>query len=128
MNPLTKNKYDVMYVLSGNVAEIFHIKRGKVFVDTILKNIFYYKETYFSENNKNRHLVSDIKAKSGVDNINDLSLSINYKHKSLEKFNIDNSLKYITIQYGFGGDGRNDYIKCWNTNNWEKLIKVLESK
>jgi ADP-heptose:LPS heptosyltransferase len=125
---ITKNKYDVMYVLSGNAAEIFYVKSGKGFVDTILKNISNHKNTYFSENNKNRHLVSDIKAKSGVGNINDLSLSVNYKRKSLEKFNIGNSLKYITIQYGFGGDGKNDDVKCWNTNNWERLIKILKNR
>ncbi|MDR0398316.1 MAG: hypothetical protein LBH33_00710, partial [Endomicrobium sp.] len=34
----------------------------------------------------------------------------------------------MTVQYGFGSDGKNDDIKCWNTKNWEKLIKILKTK
>ncbi|MDR2428127.1 MAG: hypothetical protein LBD19_04230 [Endomicrobium sp.] len=93
-------------------AEILNIKRGKSFTEKILKNISYYKNTYFLQNNKNRHLISDMKARCGVDNIEDLALTINYKQKPLEKFNIENGLKYVTVQYGFGGDGKNDDIKC----------------
>jgi ADP-heptose:LPS heptosyltransferase len=125
---ILKKKYDIMYIFGGSEVEIFSIKREKSFVENILKNISYYKNIYFSENNKNRHLISDIKARCGVDNIEDLALTINYKQKPLEKFNIDNSLKYITIQYGFGGDGKNDDLKCWDTKNWEKLIKILKNK
>lgn len=69
-----------------------------------------------------------MKARCGVDNIEDLALTINYKQKPLEKFNIENGLKYVTVQYGFVGDGKNNDIKCWNTKNWEKLIKILKTK
>ncbi|MDR2811659.1 MAG: hypothetical protein LBB06_00930 [Endomicrobium sp.] len=124
---LTKNKYDVAYVLDDDV-KVLHINQSNFITKNILKNISYYKNTYFSQNNENRHLISDIKAKCGVDNIEDLALTINYKQKPLEKFNIENSLKYVTVQYGFGGDGKNDDIKCWNTKNWEKMIKILKTK
>jgi len=124
---ILKKKYDIMYMLITE-AEILNIKRGKSFTEQIKKNISYYKNTYFSQNNKNRHLISDMKARCGVDNIEDLALTINYKEKPLEKFNIKNGLKYVTVQYGFGGDGKNDDIKCWNTKNWEKLIKILKTK
>ena len=124
---ILKKKYDIMYIFSGSEVEIFNMKRGKSFTENILKNMSYYKNTYFLQNN-NRHLISDIKAKCGVDNIEDLALTINYKQKPLEKFNIENGLKYVTVQYGFCGDGKNDDVKCWNTKNWEKLIKSLKTK
>ncbi|MDR1104201.1 MAG: hypothetical protein LBK92_02445 [Endomicrobium sp.] len=116
-----------MYMFGGSEVEILNLKRGKSFSEDILNNISRYKNTYFSQNNKTRHLISDMKARCGVDNIEDLALRLNYKQKPLEKFNIGNA-KYITVQYGFGGDGKNDDIKCWNTKNWEKLIKILKTK
>ncbi|MDR2351427.1 MAG: hypothetical protein LBD56_01955 [Endomicrobium sp.] len=124
---LTKNKYDVVYMFGGSDVKVLHINQSNFITKNILKNISYHKNTYFSQNN-NRHLISDIKARCGVDNIEDLALTINYKQKPLEKFNIENGLKYVTVQYGFGGDGKNDDIKCWNTKNWEKLIKILKLK
>jgi ADP-heptose:LPS heptosyltransferase len=115
-------------MFGGSEVKIFNIRCGKEFTENILKNISAYNDTYFSRNNENRHLISDMKAKCGIDNINDLTLSVNYKQKSLEKFNIGNDLKYITVQYGFGGDARNDDIKCWKTENWETLIKIFKNK
>jgi hypothetical protein len=37
--PITKNKYDVIYMLSSNSAEILYAKPGKALVDAILKNV-----------------------------------------------------------------------------------------
>jgi hypothetical protein len=74
-------------MLGGNDTKVLHINQNNFITKNILKNISYYKNIYFSQNN-NRHLISDIKAKCGVDNIEDLALTINYKQNPLEKFNI----------------------------------------
>jgi ADP-heptose:LPS heptosyltransferase len=57
-----------------------------------------------------------------------LALHLKYKKKSLEKFNIKNGMKYISVQYGYGGQGKNDDLKCWSSENWKKFINIFKSK
>ncbi|MDR3071788.1 MAG: hypothetical protein LBU29_04275 [Endomicrobium sp.] len=131
---LTKKQYDVVFALPLNyqskTQDLVYTKHGKrrLEVDRIFKNLASYNK-YFSPGNKVKlHYVGMQKARAGVDNVEDISLSINYKKLSLEKFGITKDMKYITFQYGFGGDGNNDDPKCWRVEHWEKLLHMLKGK
>jgi ADP-heptose:LPS heptosyltransferase len=129
---LTKKKYDIIYKLmavyktSSIDQEIIFNTKDKAESNKIQSNIRAYKDKYLSPLNNNLHHISISRAASGVDNIEDISLTLNFNPVPLEKFGITKSLKYITFNYGAGGEGCNVDSKCWPRQHWETLLKILQ--
>ncbi|MDR2396027.1 MAG: hypothetical protein LBD57_05450 [Endomicrobium sp.] len=138
---LTNKKYDVIYDLFleyqnekiyGNINQkiIFNTRRKPESI-RILQNLKNYKNKYFSADNSyinnNLHYVAMQKVIAGVDNIEVISLTINYS-TTFGKFTMLENLKYITFNYGFGGSGTNGDPKCWDVNHWRKLLSILKSQ
>ncbi|MCA6069882.1 MAG: hypothetical protein LE180_02005 [Endomicrobium sp.] len=131
---LTKKRYDIVFTLplsyQAKVQNLVHVKYDsyKLEVNRVLKNLGDYNKCFTLNSKVKLHYVSMQKAKAGVDNVKDVSLSIYHKKMNLEKFGITKNIKYITFQYGFGGRGNNDDPKCWRVEYWEKLLHILKGK
>jgi ADP-heptose:LPS heptosyltransferase len=130
--------YDVVYKLDYFTADTLLIKKGKKLTDKLLENFSIYKDKYpFCFNisriygnddliNNNITIVNLLKITAGVDNVSDISFTIKPKELSLSKFGIDNNTLYLTFQCGAGGNGKLDNAKCWDIENWKKLLAVLK--
>lgn len=134
---LTKNKYDMVcksfleYQSWKTNQKIILNNNKKTEILKIKRNLHSYKNKYFSTINfpinSDLHYVAMQKAQAGVDNIENISLGINYSTK-FGKFKMIKNLKYITFNYGFGSNGTNVDPKCWDVNHWRKFLSILKMK
>ena len=124
---ITKNKYDMIYyILNAGSRElkifINENKKDKKFTRDICLNLKKYDE---QKAYSRMTFISDLKTKAGVDNVSDEKVSINFKRKSLKKFNIYPETKYVTLNYG--GRGDKDF-RVWDIKNYDLMVSLLKKR
>ncbi|MCL2484455.1 MAG: hypothetical protein FWF00_00135 [Endomicrobia bacterium] len=141
---LMKSQYDMTVEYLGPNCEISHISiinSSKPGIIKILENLEKYKKQYpycfdgrkyfylQQEAVKNQQCVINVmKITTGVSDIEDLSLSIDYEKKPLKKFAIFDNDKYITIQTGVANKGNTAHPKLWSVEKWESLLSAIKNE
>jgi ADP-heptose:LPS heptosyltransferase len=135
-----KKYYDIVYEARHCNVKLLFLNKNKHFPCKILNNLNEYRTKYpfcfnksplrspenFVKNNIN--IVNLLKLMSGVDNVYDISFTILAEKQPLDKFQITNKTEYITFQCGSGTSGHLNDIKCWDVEQWKKLLIILKNK
>ncbi|MDR1418387.1 MAG: hypothetical protein LBI80_04450 [Endomicrobium sp.] len=128
---ITKNKYDVIYSPmlqyqnTSNCQKIVFNNNTKSEIIKIKKNLNDYRNRFFASTKKELHHIVRQKTVAGVDNAEDIYLTLNFQVMPLDKFGINKSVKYITFNYGSGGNGCNIDSKCWDKKHWYSCLRIL---
>ncbi|MDR2426782.1 MAG: hypothetical protein LBD46_06375 [Endomicrobium sp.] len=140
---IMKYKYDIVieYEFNFELSKVFVINSKKRATVKILENLKKYKKQYpycfdgqkyffmQQEAVKNKlNLINVLKITAGVDNIDNISLSISYTEKPLSRFGILPKEKYITVQCGFANKDNFGHAKLWSDENWKRLLAIIKNK